>query len=37
MMTKSRYIAAIDQGTTSTRTIVFDEKLRVVSIATKGF
>jgi len=37
MISKSMYIAAIDQGTTSTRTIIFDEKLRVVSVAQEPF
>ncbi len=33
MTPKSQFIAAIDQGTTSSRTIVFDDHLHVVSIA----
>jgi len=31
------YIAAIDQGTTSTRTIIFDDKLEIVNISQKPF
>lgn len=32
-----KYVLAIDQGTTSTRTIVFDEKLRVIAQAQEEF
>jgi glycerol kinase len=32
-----KYIAALDQGTTSSRTIVFDEDLRIVSSAQREF
>lgn len=32
-----RYILALDQGTTSSRSIVFDEKLQVVAAAQKEF
>ena len=31
------FILAIDQGTTSTRSIIFDEKLKVISTAQKEF
>jgi glycerol kinase len=31
------FIAAIDQGTTSTRTILFDRNLRIVSVSQKPF
>ena len=31
------FILAIDQGTTSTRSIIFDEKLKVISIAQEEF
>jgi glycerol kinase len=31
------YIAAIDQGTTSTRTIIFDDQLEIVNISQKPF
>ncbi len=33
MQKKNQFIAAIDQGTTSSRTIVFDDHLQVVSVA----
>ncbi len=33
----NNYILAIDQGTTSTRAIVFDEKLKIVSVAQQDF
>ncbi len=36
-MKEKAYIAAIDQGTTSTRTIIFDEKLNIVNISQKPF
>jgi glycerol kinase len=31
------YILAIDQGTTSTRAIIFDDKLKIVSVAQQDF
>lgn len=31
------YIVAIDQGTTSTRTIIFDHELRMVAVSQKSF
>ena len=36
-MSERAYIAAIDQGTTSTRTIIFDDKLEIVNISQKPF
>lgn len=36
-MSERSYIAAIDQGTTSTRTIIFDDKLEIVNISQKPF
>ena len=33
----SKYILALDQGTTSSRAIVFDKKGSIVSIAQKEF
>ncbi|MFP4461715.1 MAG: glycerol kinase GlpK [Thermotogota bacterium] len=36
-MTERFYIAAIDQGTTSTRTIIFDDRLEIVNISQKSF
>ena len=33
----SRYVLAVDQGTTSTRAILFDEGLKVVSVAQEEF
>ncbi len=36
-MSRSTYIASIDQGTTSTRTIIFDDKLNIVNISQKPF
>ena len=36
-MKKEHYIAAIDQGTTSTRTIIFDDELNIVNISQKPF
>ncbi|HOO31756.1 MAG TPA: glycerol kinase GlpK [Thermotogota bacterium] len=36
-MRDKSFIAAIDQGTTSTRTIIFDEKLNIVNISQKPF
>ena len=32
-----RYILAVDQGTTSSRAIIFDKSMRVVSTAQKEF
>jgi glycerol kinase len=34
-MTGARYVLAIDQGTTSTRAIVFDERARAVAVARR--
>ena len=36
-MSKSQHVLAIDQGTTSTRAIVFDAKARAVAIARREF
>lgn len=36
-MSERSYIAAIDQGTTSTRTIIFDDQLEIVNISQKPF
>lgn len=36
-MPERSYIAAIDQGTTSTRTIIFDDQLEIVNISQKPF
>ncbi|HPF15992.1 MAG TPA: glycerol kinase GlpK [Thermotogota bacterium] len=36
-MSERAYIAAIDQGTTSTRTIIFDDKLEIVNLSQKPF
>ena len=33
----SKYVMAIDQGTTSTRTIIFDQNFSIQSIAQKEF
>jgi glycerol kinase len=33
----SRYTLAIDQGTTSSRAIVFDDALKIVSVAQQEF
>ena len=33
----SRYIISLDQGTTSSRAIIFDEKQNIVSVAQKEF
>lgn len=32
-----KYIVALDQGTTSSRTIIFDKKGNIVSVAQKEF
>jgi glycerol kinase len=34
-MSRARYIASVDQGTASSRCLVFDERARVVSVAQK--
>ncbi|HPN29147.1 MAG TPA: FGGY family carbohydrate kinase, partial [Thermotogota bacterium] len=31
-----RYILALDQGTTSTRSIIFDRSLRIVSVSQRA-
>ena len=33
----SRYLLALDQGTTSSRAILFDEDQNIVSVAQKEF
>ena len=33
----SQYILALDQGTTSSRAVVFDEKGTIISVAQKEF
>lgn len=37
MSDRNQYIAAIDQGTTSSRTIIFDDRLNMVSIEQMAF
>jgi glycerol kinase len=32
-----RYVLAIDQGTTSTRAILFDEEMRIAAVAQEEF
>ncbi|MEE9371620.1 MAG: FGGY family carbohydrate kinase, partial [Saprospiraceae bacterium] len=36
-MSKSKYVLAVDQGTTSCRALVFNEKCEVVQMAQKEF
>src|SRR5450631_2275687 len=36
-MTRPRYVLALDQGTTSTRCVVFDEQARPVGMAQREF
>ena len=36
-MSQARYVLSIDQGTTSTRCIVFDDKAQQISLARREF
>ena len=36
-MSKPRYVMALDQGTTSSRAIIFDQKGEMVSVAQRPF
>ena len=36
-MSKPRYVMALDQGTTSSRAIIFDQRGEMVSVAQRPF